>query len=54
MHGEVKVRFMKLVGDIYVWPETDEVSMVPIYDIARVLPTPSLVTRGRTMGYLFD
>jgi len=46
--GELLVRFMKAVGEgLYVWPEKDDKSFVPICDVIKTLKPPSLVARGR-------
>ena len=46
--GEVLVRFMKAVGSgVYVWPEKDDLSLVPVYDVIQILKPPTLFARGK-------
>ena len=49
--GEYEVKFMEKKGGAYVWPDKDDVSIIPCYDVACVLPAPHLVGRGR---YVFN
>lgn len=45
---EVRVRFMKTAGgDSYIWPAIDDLSDVPMKDVVKLLPCPSLISRGR-------
>ncbi|GFO00196.1 hypothetical protein PoB_002670100 [Plakobranchus ocellatus] len=45
--GEWEIRFMEKMGDAYVWPVKDDVSLVPGSDISQILPPPTLIGRGK-------
>ncbi|GFR64691.1 hypothetical protein ElyMa_003638800 [Elysia marginata] len=45
--GLFEVKFMERRGNAYIWPEKEDITHVPIYDLVKPLQPPMLVGRGR-------